>query len=103
MVGKRLDSASTEINAAELTCRFQEVDCLERCSEDFAGFFGDPIDDDEFERCTDRCYEQFEKCQKANAMENFSDVYFGSNEIQRLAIIWANPMRIKNPKSIPAE
>ena len=35
-------------------------------------------------------------------MENFSDVYFGSNEIQRLAIIWANPMRIKNPKSIPA-
>ena len=27
-----------EINAAELTCRFQEVDYPERCSEDFAGF-----------------------------------------------------------------
>ncbi|MEE2787749.1 MAG: hypothetical protein VX589_10450 [Myxococcota bacterium] len=88
-----------EINAAELTCRFQEVECLEEFSENIAGFLGDPINDDDFEVCTDGCYDGFDACQTANSMENFSDVYFGSNEVQRLAIIWANPNRLENPAS----
>ena len=79
------------VTGAEFICDNQSTECIADCDEreEEADARFD-FDEDSIE-CFDACEQERERCVGENNDTSFEEIYYGSQDEQRIAIIWADP------------